>query len=144
MVSELNRSITGPTSGSSTAFSAFNRSYGTALGVITATLVSCFIFIIFDRTSSETMAITQGPAPYFPSTQDTCDRCDLVVFLVYFVKFYCLDVSFIVFLLPFPSLSSSTPFLSFPIRFVSPLKFIFLLFFSLSPFRFISLVKRLV
>ena len=116
MASELNRSITGPTSGSSTAFSAFNRSYGTALGVIAATLVSCFIFIIFDRTSLETTAITQGPAPYFSSTQDTCDRCDLVVFSCLLCKillFRCFFYCFYSFpFLPFPLLPLFSPFLS--------------------------------
>src|ERR1700679_4208634 len=116
MASELNRSITGPTSGSSTAFSAFKLSYGTALGSIAATLVSCFIFIIFDRTSSETTAITQGLAPYFPSTQDTCDRCDLVIFSCLLCKillFRCFFYCFYSFpFLPFPLLPLFSPFLS--------------------------------
>ena len=50
------------------------------------------------------MAIAQNQHDYIPSTQDTCNWCDLAVFLVYFVNFYCLNVL----LLPFPLLSYST------------------------------------
>src|ERR1700678_2255599 len=75
-------------------------------------------------------SITQGPAPYFPSTQDTCDHCDLVVFLAYFVKillfrcfFYCFSPS-----LSFPFLFYPFSLLSYPIHFTFKIHFPTLLF----------------
>jgi hypothetical protein len=130
--------------------SIFKFNYGTVLGEIAATFITGSTIDSTDQTSLATMAIPAIRHCYTFSTQNACDWCDLVIFSCVTCKFYCSNVCFMFFLCSSPLLfvffpsKSFYPFLHFPIQFVPPLEFIFILLFSFNSFRIISLVKRLV
>jgi hypothetical protein len=128
----------------------FKFNYRTTLGEIVATFITGSTLDSIDRTWTATMATHAIRHCNTSSARNTCDWCDLVVFSCITYKFYCPNVSFMTFLrsssllfVLFPS-KSFYSFLSFPMRFVPPLKFIFIFLFSFNSFRIISLVKRLV
>jgi hypothetical protein len=119
----------------------FKFNYGTALREIVATFIISSTLNSIDRTLMATTAAHAIRHCNTSSARNTCNWCNLVIFSYITYKFYCSNVSFMIFLHSSPLLFVLFPsklfysFLPFPVRFVPTLKFIFIFLFSFNSFR---------